>query len=126
MFVDLPVTEVGKLLLVPKAIVRQKPDYDAGEYYRNYLLTHMQHAELNAGSALVEVLKSRRKRVTKKSLVKAYGGDKSAIVRESLKYPEALKKYKDSKEAQKRPPSNSRKDSRHSKEPSTKLESASK
>jgi hypothetical protein len=52
----------------------------------------------------VEVLKSGRKRVTKKSLVKAYGGDKSAIVRESLKYPEALKKYKDSKEAQKRPP----------------------
>lgn len=103
-FVELPVTEAGKLLLVPKAVVRQQPDYDAGEYYRHYLLTHMQHAELQAGSALVEVLKNGRKRVTKKSLIKAYGGDKTAIVRETLKYPEALKKYKDSKEAKKRPP----------------------
>jgi hypothetical protein len=64
----------------------------------------MQHAELQAGSALVEVLKNGRKRVTKKSLIKAYGGDKTAIVRETLKYPDALKKYKDSKEAKKRPP----------------------
>lgn len=103
-FVELPVTEGGKLLLVPKAIVRQKPDYDAGEYYRYYLLTHMQHAELEAGSALVEVLKNGRERVTKKSLIKAYGGDKSAIVRETLKHPEALRRYKDSKEAKKRPP----------------------
>jgi hypothetical protein len=30
-FVKLPVTENGKLLLVPKAVVRQLPDYDAGE-----------------------------------------------------------------------------------------------
>lgn len=103
-FVDLPTTETGKLLLVPKAIVRHGPDYDAGEYFRYYLLTHMQHAELDAGSALLEVLKNGRKRVTKKSLIKAYGGDKTAVVRQSLKHPDALKEYKDSKETKKRPP----------------------
>jgi hypothetical protein len=103
-FAKLPITEAGKLLLVPKAIVRQKPDYDAGEYYRYFLLTHMRYAELEAGSSLVEVLKNGRRRVTKKSLIKVYGGDKSAIVRESLKHPKALKDYKDAKAAKKRPP----------------------
>jgi hypothetical protein len=103
-FDRLPLTETGKLLLVPKAIVRQRPDYDAGEYYRYFLLTHMRHAELDAGSALVELLKNGRRRVTKKALIAKYGGDKSAIVRETLKYPEALREYKDSKESQKRPP----------------------
>jgi hypothetical protein len=43
-FARLPVTESGKLLLVPKAIVRQRPDYDAGEYYRHFLLTLMSGA----------------------------------------------------------------------------------
>ncbi|WP_375158606.1 hypothetical protein [Bradyrhizobium sp. RDT46] len=89
---------------MPKAIVRQKPDFDAGEYYRHFLITHMRHAELDAGSALVELLKNGRRRVTKKALVKKYGGDKAAIVRESLKYPAALREYKESKEAKKRPP----------------------
>lgn len=103
-FERLPMTEAGKLLLVPKAIVRQMPDYDAGEYYRYFLLTHMQHAELAAGTALVELLKNGRRRVTKKSLIEKYGGDKTAIVRETLKYPNALKEYKESKELQRRPP----------------------
>jgi hypothetical protein len=103
-FARLPVTENGKLLLVPKAIVRQRPDYDAGEYYRNFLLTHMQQVELDSGSSLVELLKNGRRRVTKKILLEKFGSDKAAIVRETLKYPEALKKYKDSKEAKKSRP----------------------
>ena len=32
----LPVTPQGRLLLVPKAIVRQHLEYDAGEYYRHF------------------------------------------------------------------------------------------
>jgi hypothetical protein len=103
-FVQLPLTENGKLLLVPKAIVRQRPDYDAGEYYRYFLLTHMQHVELQAGSSLVELLKNGRRRVTKKRLVQKYGSDKAAIVRETLKHPESLRKYKESKEAKKSRP----------------------
>jgi hypothetical protein len=103
-FERLPVTESGKLLLVPKAIVRQKPDYDAGEYYRHFLLVHMRAVELEAGSSLVELLKNGRRRVTKKALIEKYGGDKAAIVRESLKYPDVLRDYKVSKEANKRPP----------------------
>jgi hypothetical protein len=103
-FTTLPVTEGGKLLLVPKAIVRQKPDYDAGEYFRHFLLVHMRYAELEAGSSLVELLKNKRRRVTKKKLMEVYGKDKSAIVRETLKHPDALRKYKESKAAKKRPP----------------------
>jgi hypothetical protein len=103
-FERLPVTEGGKLLLVPKAVVRQRPDYDAGEYYRHFLLVHMQTAELEAGSSLVELLRNGRRRVTKRALIEKYGGDKTAIVRESLKHPIALRDYKNSKEANKRPP----------------------
>ncbi|MGY3409163.1 hypothetical protein ACVWZV_005276 [Bradyrhizobium sp. GM5.1] len=103
-FTELPVANGNKLLFVPKAIVRQKPDYDAGEYYRHFLLTHMQQVELDANSSLVELLKNGRRRVTKTSLVKKFGSGKDAIVRASLRYPQQLAKYKASKEAKKRPP----------------------
>jgi hypothetical protein len=85
-FERLPVTEGGKLLLVPKAIVRQKPDYDAGDYYRHFLLVHMRTAELEAGSSLVELLKNGRRRVTKKALIETYGDGKAprAYARASL------------------------------------------
>jgi len=46
-FVDLPVTEFGKLLLVPKAIVRRRLAYDGDDYYRNYILPALEEAECN-------------------------------------------------------------------------------
>jgi hypothetical protein len=93
-FERLPVTPQGKLLLVPKAIVRRHLEYDAGEYYRHFLLDHLREVELNANSGLVELLKNGRRRVTKKSLIKKYGSGKRVIVRETQKYPEVLKRYR--------------------------------
>jgi hypothetical protein len=45
-FERLPLTPQGRLLLVPKAIVRRHLEYDAGEYYRHYLLEHLREVEL--------------------------------------------------------------------------------
>ncbi len=100
-FTHLPIAGSGKLLFVPKVLVRTHLQYDAGEYFRHFLLTHMQHAELAANSELVEIIKSgkgkrrrERRRVTKKALKKKYGTGKETIVRETRKHPEVLAKYK--------------------------------
>jgi hypothetical protein len=103
-FVKMPMVPSGRLLLVPKAVVRTHLQYDSGEYFRHFLLTHMQQVELDANSELVQVIKSgrgrrktTRRRVTKKSLMKKYGTGKQALVRETQKYPEVLARYKAAK-----------------------------
>lgn len=103
-FDRLPIANGNRLLLVPKAIVRRHLEYDADEYYRHFLLEHLREVELNANSALVDLLRDGRRRVTKKSLRKKYGSGKEAIVRESLKYPEALAKYRHAKANKPHPP----------------------
>lgn len=97
-FVDLPMANGAKLLLVPKAIVRTSQIYDVEEYYRHYLLEHMKSAELAANSQLVQVLKDGRRKVTKKSLMEKYGAGKKAVIRETLKHPQVLAAYKKVKE----------------------------
>jgi hypothetical protein len=110
-FVRLPVAGSGRLLLVPKAIVRTHLQYDSGEYFRHFLLTRMQKAELDANTELVEVIRSgrgknqrTRKRVTKKALMEKYGTGKRAIVRETRKHPEALAQYRSVKRNEKHLP----------------------
>lgn len=103
-FVALPVTQWGKLLLVPKAIVRRRLEYDVDEYYTHYLLEHLREQELNANTELVHLLKNGRQRVTKKELKEKYGKGKATIVRETQKHPEILKKYRRDKRRQYRPP----------------------
>ena len=51
-FENLPMATEGKLLLVPKAIVRKKLDYDRSEYLNHYLLTYLQDVELRADEVL--------------------------------------------------------------------------
>src|SRR5262249_28789146 len=92
-----PVTPHGRLLLVPKAIVRTHLEYDADEYYRHFLLVHLQQVELNANSGLVQLLKNGRRRVTKKDLKAKYGTGKRTIVRETLNHPDILTSYKTAK-----------------------------
>ncbi|HTE76283.1 MAG TPA: hypothetical protein VK653_06020 [Xanthobacteraceae bacterium] len=103
-FNRLPVARGGRLLLVPKAIVRRHLEYDADEYYRHFLLEHLREIELNANSALVELLKNGKRRVTKQALKQKYGFGKKAIVRATLKYPEALARYRKAKEGEPHPP----------------------
>jgi hypothetical protein len=110
-FVRLPIAGSGRLLLVPKAIVRTHLQYDSGEYFRHFLLTRMQQAELDANTELVQVIKSGRgkrsrirRRVTKKALMEKYGSGKLAIVRETRKHPEALAQYRAAKRDEKHLP----------------------
>ena len=100
-FVQLPIAGSGRLVLVPKAIVRTHLQYDSGEYFRHFLLTKMQQVELAANTELVEVIRSGRgrrrrvrRRVTKKALMEKYGTGKDTITRETRKHPEVLAQYR--------------------------------
>lgn len=107
-FVDLPLPTGEKLVLVPKAIVRLAASYDVGEYYRHFLLPELQRQHLASGSALVEVLKNKKRRVTKKSLMQHYGSDKTAVSSLTENNPSILEKYKKSKEVEPAPPMSNR------------------
>jgi hypothetical protein len=97
--VELPIAAGHKLLLVPKAIVRQSQIYRTDEYYRHYLLEHLREEELRTpNSTLVHLLKDGRPRVYKTELMEKYGTGKKAIVRETLRNPQILENYRDAKE----------------------------
>lgn len=98
-YVDLPMTPKGKLLLVPKAIVRRHLAYNLEEYYRHYISTFLQKLELNANSSLVHVVKKTKERkVHKKAIAEKYGSSKKDVIRETIAHPDVLKKYKDEKD----------------------------
>ena len=101
---DLPLPKRESLVLVPKSIVRLAGAYDVGSYYRHYLLPEMQKQHLSSGSSLVEVLKSKKRRVTKKSLMKHYGADKNAVAELTENNPDVLAKYKKDRAADSPPP----------------------
>jgi hypothetical protein len=101
--VPLPVAE-GKLLLVPKVIVRKKTDYDADEYYRDYILEYLMEEELSAKTELVRLLRDGRRKVTKKDLEEKYGHGKAVIVRETLRNPKILESYRFDKRKMPMPP----------------------
>lgn len=103
---DLPVTTRGRLLLVPKIIVRARMEYDVDEYYRHYLMETLRDVELNARSSLVQVLKDGRKRVTKKDLQEKYGSSKKVVIEQTIRHPDTLVRYREAKAKQppRRPP----------------------
>jgi hypothetical protein len=102
--VSLPTTTEGRLLLVPKVIVRKKLDYERSEYLNHYLLTTLQEVELAAGSELVQLLKNGTRRVTKKAVKEKYGTDKASIARWTQEHPEALENYRADKRRHTREP----------------------
>ncbi len=102
--VSLPMTSKGKVVLVPKIIVRHRLSYEYREYYTHYLLPEMQYTELKANTSLVELLKDGRRRVTKKALREKYGSDKLAVVEQTIKHPHVLQKYKEDIEHKVAPP----------------------
>ena len=94
-FTDLPMTPAGKLLLVPKAIVRRHLAYNLEEYYRHYVLTHLQEVELSSNSQLVQITKTTKKRyVTKKDVEGKYGTGKQLTSTISVANPDILEEYK--------------------------------
>ncbi|EOC0266169.1 hypothetical protein [Klebsiella quasipneumoniae] len=103
-YVSLPMTNEGKVILVPKLIVRHRISFDHDEYYRHYLLPEMQRKHLSSGSELIQLLKNGKQRVTKKSLMEKYGKDKDSIVEQTLKYPNVLDEYRVFKKEMPLPP----------------------
>jgi hypothetical protein len=95
--IPLPMTNYGKVILVPKILVRHRLTYQYDEYYRHYILPEMQHEHLAAHSSLVEVLLDGTRRVTKKALMEKYGNDKLAVVEQTKVRPQILQEYKDHK-----------------------------
>jgi hypothetical protein len=95
--IPLPMTDYGKVILVPKILVRHRLTYQYDEYYRHYILPVMQHEHLAANSSLVEVLKDGTRRVTKKALMEKYGNDKLAVVEQTKVRPQILQEYKEHK-----------------------------
>ncbi|MGE0135940.1 MAG: hypothetical protein AB7L91_11375 [Dehalococcoidia bacterium] len=97
-FTALPIADSRKLLLVPKAIVRRRMDFDVGEYYRHYLLPALQEIELSdATSDLVHLLKSGEPRVYKADLERKYGTGKRATIDLTMQHPDVLDTYRSAK-----------------------------
>lgn len=103
-FTDLPVGPRGKLLFVPKAIVRRRMEYDSDEYYNDYILEFYRGRELQQNSNLVRMLKNGKRIVTKKDLKAKYGMGKKTIVEVTLQTPSLLAEYRTSKKNNVRPP----------------------
>jgi hypothetical protein len=82
------------LLLVPKAIVRRGLDFDPDEYFDDVIAPFLQEEEMQAGSSLVEVLKSGLKRVTKKAIIGKYGRGKATNEAVTLRAPQLLENYR--------------------------------
>ena len=95
--VSLPMTSSGKIILVPKLFVRYRVSYRPDQYYSGYLVPEMRADEIRRSSGLVELLKNGNLRVTKKSLEETYGSNKLALVEQTLRFPQALVRYRDEK-----------------------------
>ena len=96
----LPLVKGEPVLLIPKFSVRRRLCLDSQEFYNHHLLTFHQQEHLNAGSALVEVLKNKRRRVTKKKLKKLYPYSKDLIAEFAQENPKVIEFYKSLKGAE--------------------------
>lgn len=96
-FHPLPITPSGRLLLLPKAIVRRKLEYSQEEYYRDYIVEYLRESEIAANGELVQLLKDGTPRVTRKSIEMKYGAGKATIVATTLKEPALLDRYRKAK-----------------------------
>ena len=95
--VALPVAGSGKLLLVPKAIVRKKLHFNADDYFQHYILDFLIEQEISSNTELVYLLKDKTPRVNKKDLVKKYGRGKHLAVEITKEHPEILDQYRKDK-----------------------------
>jgi len=101
---ELPVTPAGRLILVPKSIVRQRGTFDPGEYYNHYILPYLQDEEISHQTSLVRTVRGIA-RVTKKAVREKYGTGKTVNLDVTLKDPAILDRYRAVKARRQEPPS---------------------
>ncbi len=93
-YVELPVVDGKKVLLVPKASARWKMSFSHPDYYNKFVLEFLQADHLSRRTALVETLKNGRRRVTKELLKDIHPLAKEFLAEFSEHHPEVLDKYK--------------------------------
>ncbi len=97
-YMDRPVVNGLPLLLVPKAIIRQRLAFNADEYYTHYILNFLIQDEYQRGGGLVRVLKNGQKRVFKKDVEAHYPPNgKRTNVEVTISHPEILDAYRENK-----------------------------
>lgn len=102
-YANLPVVNNRRLVLVPKACVRFRPEITASEFYNHYVLNYLQAEHLRANDSLVQTLKNGKRIVLKKDLRRRYGDSKEFLFDFSQKHPDVLKQYKDTAAGRSRP-----------------------
>lgn len=95
-FTQLPMTDTGRLLLVPKILVRYRQHLDRDEYYRRYLIPKLGEEEvMKPRSQLTQVLKSGEIRPSVSKLQARYPNRKEVLAEESSERPEIFQRYKE-------------------------------
>jgi hypothetical protein len=79
---------------VPKASVRWSLAFSHQEYYNKFVLEFLQAENLRQDTALVEILRNGRRRVTKKSLMEVHPLAKTFLAEFSEQNPQVLENYK--------------------------------
>ena len=94
LYVNLPVYEYSRILLVPKSIVRFRGIINHMEYYEKFVLNYLEAEHLRANSSLVAVLKNGRRKVYKRDLKEQMPPKKDNIANFVGGHPETLNNYK--------------------------------
>lgn len=109
MHVDLPMPN-GKLLLVPKGVVRKTSTFDPGEYLNHFVLPYLVEVELSTPSSpLVKTRTSKKLKgeryVTKKSIREREGKTTKQWNNDvTVSNPDILEKYRKEKSTKTEPP----------------------
>jgi hypothetical protein len=101
-FTQLPVADRGRVLLVPKILVRYQPHLSQDEYYRSYLIPRLASEVIStpgSGRGLIRVLRSGEPRVSMTELKKQYPNTKTVVTDVSISRPEFFAAYKEHKRA---------------------------
>ncbi|MFE6388987.1 hypothetical protein [Nocardiopsis dassonvillei] len=95
---SLPVSPYGKILLVPKIIVRMDLHLNIDEYYSHHLIPTLEQEELdNPASRMVQTLKNGKRKVLRGELRKEFRKTKANVTDFSLERPGVFQTYKEVK-----------------------------
>lgn len=93
-YAKLPIYDNRRIVLVPKACVRFRPDITAGEFYNKYVLDYLEAEHLSANDSLVHTLKNGKKVVFRGQLKEKHPLTKELLFMIADMHPELLEKYK--------------------------------
>jgi hypothetical protein len=99
-YVDLPVFNENKILLVPKFTVRYRVGVDHSTFRSQFVLEFLMEEHKRADDALVTTIRNNKgeivdKKVYKKTVDKHYSRDKDFLAEFSIAHPEVIDKYRD-------------------------------